>query len=333
MKNNSEIEDKNINESDNAKQDVSERTTENTSFESYNNENMDEPSDVEDGELGDDFVKFDDAESDNPGGAPDQKETKLKRAMDVFGCLFAINICFVISCLPIFTIGASFAALYAMMFRIQRRDDYTVVKEYFQEFKRNFKKGTAAWFLIILACVAIWGEYLYFVNFDNAMSRIYEVVIIFEVVALALVLPFLFPLIAYFDNTLVNTFKNSFLLAVSNFGSWLKMFVAWFAVIAFGFGYEFIFLNTWYLWLLLMFGLLAYGTSLTAKKVFDHVAVAQTEKAEREESGEETQKPKKKSLFKKKEKEEKDQKSIKDKLAVMNQVNGIKESNESTDKE
>ena len=42
------------------------------------------------------------------------KEPFLRRAMDAFGTMFALNICFVIGCIPIFTIGASFTALYAM---------------------------------------------------------------------------------------------------------------------------------------------------------------------------------------------------------------------------
>lgn len=222
-------------------------------------------------------------QSDNPGGDAEWQESKLKRMMDVFGCLFAVNVCFVISCLPIFTIGAAFTALYAMMFRIQRRDDYTVVREYFMEFKANFKKGTIAFLIILLICFIMWGQYTYVLNFEGPLALFYDVVVVLETVALALVVPFVFPLLAYFDNTVLNTFKNAFLLAVSNLGAWIKMFVAWFATIAFSFGYEAIILNTWYLWLLIIFGLLAYGTSLTAKRVFDLVDTTHKEKEEKDE--------------------------------------------------
>ena len=39
------------------------------------------------------------------------KEPFLRRAMDAFGTMFALNICFVVGCIPIFTIGASFTAM------------------------------------------------------------------------------------------------------------------------------------------------------------------------------------------------------------------------------
>ena len=42
--------------------------------------------------------------SDNPGANVDPKESKLKQGLDIFGCLFALNICFVISIIPVFTI-------------------------------------------------------------------------------------------------------------------------------------------------------------------------------------------------------------------------------------
>ncbi len=249
------------------------------------------------------------AQSDNPGCSPDWNGSKLKRGMDIFGSLFALNICFVISCLPIFTIGAALTALYAMMFRIQRHDDYTVVKEYLMEFKSNFKKGTISFLIIFLVCFIMWGQYTYVCNFEGPLTVFYDMVVVIELVILALILPFLFPLLAYFDNSIGNTFKNAFLLSVSHLGSWLKMFIAWFATIAFSFGYEAIILNTWYLWLLLIFALLAYGTSLTAKKTFDDIAVSQKEKKGRDEE--------KQRIKEEKEKQKKKQKrSIKEKRVL-----------------
>ena len=226
-------------------------------------------------------------ESDNPGGSGEPQESRLKRGMDIFGSLFALNICFVISCIPLITIGAAFTALYAMMFRIQRRDDYTVVKEYFSEFRTNFKRGTGAWLIMLLICVLLWGQYTYVCNFEGGLADFYSIALVVEGIVFVLIIPFVFPLLAYFDNTVGNTFQNAFFLAVSNLGAWIKMSVAWFATVALCFGYEAIILNTWYLWMLLIFALLAYGTSLTAKKVFDRVAVAQKEKEEQEKAKEE----------------------------------------------
>lgn len=261
-------------------------------------------------------------ESDNPGGDAGPRESKLKRGLDIFGCLFALNICFVISILPLFTVGAACTAMYSMMFKIQRHDDYTVVKEYFHEFRRNFKKGTITWLIMVLGAVIIWGQYMYVCNFQDIMASLYGILLLIEGVLIALTIPFVFPLLAYFDNTIANTFKNSLLLAVSNLGSWLKVFIAWVATFFFSFGYEVVILNIWYLWVFIILGLLFYGSSLSAKKVFDKVQKTQKEMAKdpnaitMKEAKERKKKEKKARKFA-------SDKSIKDHVAIMDVVNGV----------
>ena len=267
--------------------------------------------------------------SDNPGANVDPKESKLKRGLDIFGCLFALNICFVISIIPVFTIGAALTAMYAMMFRIQRHDDYTVVKEYFMEFRANFKKGTIAWLFMVLAMVIMWGQYTYYCNFDDAMASLYGVLLIIETVAFLLTVPFVFPLLAYFDNTIKNTFKNSLLLAISNLGSWLKIFIAWFATFYVSIRYTFLFLNTWYLWLLIIFGVLTYGSSLTAKKVFDKIQKTQ-EHQPKDDGSITIKEANERKKQEKKARKQASKKSIKERMAVMDEVNGIKPKNEET---
>lgn len=263
------------------------------------------------------------ADSDNPGGDAAPNESKLKRGLDIFGSLFALNLCFVLTILPVFTIGAACTAMYAMMYKIQRHDDYTVVREYFQEFRKNFKKATITWLIMLLAAVILWGQYMYICNFQDGMAMLYSVLLLIEGVLACLIVPFVFPLLAYFDNTIANTFKNALLLSVSNLGSWLKIFVAWFATFFFSFGYEVIILNIWYLWVFIIFGLLFYGSSVVAKKVFDKIRKKQKEV--HDDPNALTMKEVKER--KKKEKQQKKKrfasnKSIKDHMSVMDTVNG-----------
>ncbi len=67
--------------------------------------------------------------------------------MDAFGTIFPLNVCFVIGCIPIFTIGASLSALYAMCIRLQEDEEETVAAGFIHEFKRSFKQSTIAFFV------------------------------------------------------------------------------------------------------------------------------------------------------------------------------------------
>ena len=88
------------------------------------------------------------------------KEPFLRRAMDAFGTMFALNICFVIGCIPIFTIGASFTSLYAMCIRLQEDEEETVVSGFVHEFKRSFKQSTIAFLLLLVAVAVMLAEYI-----------------------------------------------------------------------------------------------------------------------------------------------------------------------------
>lgn len=213
---------------------------------------------------------------------PVEQQNRISKGLETFGNIFALNILFVVFSIPIFTIGASLTALYSMMLKMLRKEEGTIIKGFIQAFKSNFKKATLAWLIMIAAFVVLVGQYIYINNFEGELVSFYMVFIVIECVVVAMVFPFLFPLIARFENSLWNTFKNAFLLSISNIGSWLKITIAWFAPIYISLHYPIVILSTWYLWLLILFGVIAYGTSFTIRKVFNKVSETQEKAAEQE---------------------------------------------------
>lgn len=196
------------------------------------------------------------------------QEPFLKRALDAFGTMFGLNVCFVIGCIPIITIGASLTALYAMSIRLQEEEEETVVAGFIHEFKRSFKQSTIAFLAILLALFVMYFEFLLIKTVPGTISTFYTGVLILELIVLALIVPFLFPLIARYNNKLSISVRNSIILALTYKWSWIKVMVAWVAPIAFCIIYPEIFIYIWYLWLLLIFGAIAYGTSATMRKIF-----------------------------------------------------------------
>ena len=197
-----------------------------------------------------------------------REHSSLRRKLDAFGNIFGINICFVIGCLPVFTAGASLAAAYSVAIRLQEDKEETVVSGFIHEFKRNFKQATLAFLLVAAVAAVLIAEVLVVNTCTGFIQILYTIVFYAELLLVSLVLAFLFPLIACYENTLLNMIRNAFLLSVGYVGSWLKITVAWVAPIAFSIIYPMIFLQTWYLWLLIIFGAIIYGTSFTVRHVF-----------------------------------------------------------------
>ena len=193
----------------------------------------------------------------------------LKRFLEAFGNMFALNLCFVITCIPIVTIGASVTALYAMCIRLQDGRESTVLHGFIENFKKNFKQATVAWGIILLCAAVMLAEYVMINNIPTSFNDFYTILLIIEAIVFLFTLPFVFPLISQYDNSIFNVFKNSFLLSVAYLGSWIKVLLAWIAPILISIIYPMVFIYTWYLWLLLIFGAIAWGSSYTIRHVFE----------------------------------------------------------------
>ena len=225
---------------------------------------------------------------------PDQKEWRMRKWLDAFGNMFGLNLCFVIASLPVITIGASLSATYAMSIRLQENEEETILHGFIHEFKRNFKQATIAWIIVLAAAAILLAENI-LVNLPSTSPGIkvfYTIVFYLELLLVGLVLAFLFPMIGRYKTTVKLAFRNSLLLAVGYVWSAIKIIVAWVAPIALSIIYPTIFLYTWYLWLLLLFGAIIWGTSHTLRFVFrkNEEALDATEEKKKEEAKEQKKK-------------------------------------------
>ena len=61
------------------------------------------------------------------------------------GNMIALNILWLVTSLPIVTIGASTTAMYYTALKLHKDKDVTVWKAFFHSFKQNFMQATAIW--------------------------------------------------------------------------------------------------------------------------------------------------------------------------------------------
>ncbi len=193
----------------------------------------------------------------------------LVRALDIFGDLFILNLIYILFSLPVVTIGASTTALYSVTLRIVRNEDTAVWSGFVRAFKANFKKATALWGLVFLYAAILVSQYLLIINFKGVLVTVYTVIFFLTVALGFLVIPYLFPLVTRYENTTGKTIKNAFLIGVSHLGTSIKMGCLWFGSIMLSVMYPKIFLFTWYLWILIIFSLLAFLSSYMLVKIFD----------------------------------------------------------------
>ena len=127
-----------------------------------------------------------------------------------------LNILWFVCCIPIVTVGASTTALFYVTLKISKNEEGSITKAFFHSFQQNLKQGTLIW-LILLALgiiLGIDGYILYHMRFENVFWTLCTAVFCVAAAAYAIVLMYIFPLLARFDNTVGAMFKNALFIGV-----------------------------------------------------------------------------------------------------------------------
>lgn len=123
-----------------------------------------------------------------------------------------LNILFVLTSLPVITIGMSLTAIYKVALRRARGKSQYVAKEYLKACKEEWKQSTKIWTIILLTGCLLLFDILYAEN----LWKILSIAIGCMVVVWGFVFSYSFPLQAAFQNTILNTLKNALYFAVRN---------------------------------------------------------------------------------------------------------------------
>lgn len=141
-----------------------------------------------------------------------------------------LHFLWLLTSLPILTIGASTTALYYTTMKCIRNGQGGVVKLFFKSFRENFKQATGIGVLALLA-----GALCAFDMWFAVSRNIKSMLVIFTIMSLIYLFTvlYVFPLQAQFENTVKATIKNAFLMSIKNL-PWTLLMVAITAAIAAG---------------------------------------------------------------------------------------------------
>ncbi|MGP1612257.1 MAG: YesL family protein [Catonella sp.] len=129
----------------------------------------------------------------------------------------ALNIVFIIVCIPIVTIGPAISALYYASVKSIRRDRSYPVKEFFKGFKRDFKQSFIVGLIMVIAGIILYIDVKFSVDFiQNSFTYMRYIYFIIAAV-LAFIMIYIYPLISRFSLRLSGLFKLSFYLSIRHF--------------------------------------------------------------------------------------------------------------------
>jgi len=195
-------------------------------------------------------------------------DSPIMQLISRFSSLVVLNLLFLCTSIPIFTIGASLTALYDVVFRLDSSREGKIAASYFQAFRANFRQSIPIWLLFLFLMGSSCANAVILSGKGTTSGLILSVAGIVILINSLLVLGYAFPLLSQFQNTTSNMLKNSLLLAIANLPRtllvavvncfpWMLMLVNFYAFIQLSF-----------LWLVLYFAAAAYFNSRVLMKVF-----------------------------------------------------------------
>ena len=186
--------------------------------------------------------------------SPDSKTMQIiSRVTD----LILLNIIFLITSLPLFTVGAATTAMYTLCFQMMREEGSGILKSYFRAFKENFKQGTAIWLVILLI---VLPALFYFDRVFRMDGILRFASLFFMLIAAAglLTAGYVFPWISQFRNTAAQSLQNALILSITHLPrSVCILVINLLPVILWAVNYD-LFEKISFLWLALYFAAAAY---------------------------------------------------------------------------
>ena len=144
---------------------------------------------------------------------PDNRVMRLitKIADSVF-----LNLLWFVFSLPIVTAGAATTALFDVTLHMVNDDEGGIFRDFRKSFRSNLRSATKTWLILLAigAVLSVDGYVLWHMHFSNAFWTIVTALYFVAAAAYLIILMYVFPLMANFENTPLNMIKNAFMIGM-----------------------------------------------------------------------------------------------------------------------
>ena len=132
-----------------------------------------------------------------------------------------LNLLFIVLCIPVVTIGPAIAALIHTTLKLSEDENRTLVKPFWNEFKRDITKKMLLWIVYFLLIAALVYMAQFYWNFANNNAELFKIIgfMLFMLSAFILVLTIVASIIGLAMTTqyfspIKRLVKNSYLLII-----------------------------------------------------------------------------------------------------------------------
>ena len=141
-------------------------------------------------------------------------ESRGLNGLSTFLTFVALNVVYLVACLPIVTIGAATAALYEVMIRFSDEESGRPLRDWFAAFRANFGRATLVSLALLVPFLVLAFSGFFWLSVSHVLAGAASLLAFIG--AAYLLAAFLYGMaqVAYFRNSVRQTIKNALLLPV-----------------------------------------------------------------------------------------------------------------------
>lgn len=210
----------------------------------------------------------------------------LFRVLGRMADLMILNILFIICCIPIVTIGPALTGMYYVTLKMAINEEGYIARGFLKSFRQNLRQGILLWLIMLLIGIVLFVDILVLRNATGTLYSAMRIFILATSLVYLMVMIYVFPTLARFENTIRGTLRNALLMAILDFPRTFLMLVITIGAVIITFlnGYTF-----WYgllVWIMLGFSTVAFANSYFLARIFKKYMPAEEEESEGELFGE-----------------------------------------------
>ena len=146
-------------------------------------------------------------------------DSPVMRFLARIGDLIILNLIFVVSCVPVVTIGTALSALYSVAMRIVRGEDPAVIREYVKAYKMNFKDATVVWLILAAVGGLLFLDFRLIGMFKGSLYTVLRLLLGVVLGIWLLIFQYVFAYIGRFKNSVFQSLKNALFLSAAHIPS------------------------------------------------------------------------------------------------------------------
>lgn len=195
-------------------------------------------------------------------------DNPLFQALGKLADLMILNLVFMICCIPVFTIGAALTGMNYVTLKMAEKEEGYIVKGFFKSFRQNFKQATVIWLVLLFFGIVLGLDFYILSASSGTFVQVIRIMLFIITLIYAMLLVYVFPVLARFDNTIKVTMKNALIMAIADFPRTILMILITVGSVLLTLFNNYTIAYGLLVWILCGFSLVAFLNCHFIKKVF-----------------------------------------------------------------